>query len=978
MIDRFDLRNVGAAGLFPLGVLFGLNAVDELYQSAFNVLLPDIRDAFGLSNTTAVLVSVLAIPAAILVSLPMGFLGDRRRRVRLAGIGAGITAGAAVATALAASLWILVPGRIAGALGRSVTQPTHQGLLADWYPPKARAGVYSMWRVANPVGVLAGSLIAGGFAWWVDWRLSFAILTVPALVFAAMTLRLTEPRRGVQERVAAGADAEQADLEEEPASWQESWRAVTGVATMRRVNQAVPWLLGGMIGINILLPLFYEEVFGVGAAGRGFLMGSQEPFTIVGIVVGVPFARRLLVHDPARMLYLFAVVATVTALGFVVIAAAPSIWVAAGAAAVSALVRAMLLPGLAAVFSLVLPPRVRSFAFAAVDVYALPGLLAAPAATIIGAEYGLRVGILVMVPVFLIGGYLVASAGLGVQADMRANQIAALARAESRRQRLAGDAKLLLCRSVEVRFGHSQVLFGVDFEVGDGEIVALVGTNGAGKTTLLNAVNGVVACSGGAIVYDGRDITHAPPQRCLSLGISYMPGGQAVFPTLTVAENLRTAAWSMDDEAPAVEDVLRRFPELRTRMSESAGNLSGGQQQMLGLAMAFLAKPRLLLIDELSLGLSPAVVAELLDAVRELNASGTTVVIVEQSINLALTVADRAVFLERGQVRFDGTTADLLDRPDVLRSVYLTAAATSDDPVPDPSLVGAGSSAPVLSVSDMSHRFGGIEAVSGVDFSVQQGGVLGVIGPNGAGKSTLFDLVSGHIRPDRGHVSLNGTDVSRWSAARRATAGLGRSFQDAHLFPAMTVSETLTVAATRHIRHGDAVSAALALPHQRIEEKELAARVHDALERFGIGHFASHFVGELSTGSRRVVELAATFVHDPAVLLLDEPTSGLAQREGEALIPLLRSVAATGCALVVIEHDIALLRDLADEFLAMDRGRVIATGPPEEVLAHPAVIDSYLGGDVATTQRSGRPQAGRAHQGQPTSEPISQEQRSQQ
>ena len=488
--DRFDLRGVGAAGVFPLGVLFGLNAVDEVYQSAFNVLLPNIRDAFGLNNTTAVLISVFSIPAAVLVSLPMGFLADRRSRVRMAGAGAGISAFASLLTAISASLWVLIPGRIAGALGRSVTQPTHQGLLADWYPASARAGVYSLWRLANPVGVLIGSLAAGLFAWWVDWRLPFVVLSVPIIVCALLATRLSEPRRGAQERRAAGADEMQTELEEDPASWQESWRAIMGVSTMRRVNQAVPWLLGGIIGINILLPLFYEEVFGVGVVGRGVLMGSQEPFTIIGIIVGVPFARRLLAEDPARMLYLFALVASVTALGFVVMAAAPNYWVAAGAAAVSALIRAMILPGLAAVFSLVLPPRVRSFAFASVDVYALPGLLAVPLATIIGAEYGLRTGILVMVPVFLTGGYLVASAGLHVKADMKANQLSALARAESRRQRLQGDAKLLLCRGVEVRFGHAQVLFGVDFEVGDGEIVALVGTNGAGKTTLLKAIAG--------------------------------------------------------------------------------------------------------------------------------------------------------------------------------------------------------------------------------------------------------------------------------------------------------------------------------------------------------------------------------------------------------------------------------------------------------------------------------------------------------
>ena len=177
---------------------------------------------------------------------------------------------------------------------------------------------------------------------------------------------------------------------------------------------------------------------------------------------------------------------------------------------------------------------------------------------------------------------------------------------------------------------------------------------------------------------DGRDITHAPPNEIAALGIVQMPGGQGVFGSLTVKENLELAGWTNRRDPAGVEaataEVLAMFPVLADRLDSPAANMSGGQQQMLALAMSFVMRPKVLLIDELSLGLAPVVVGQLLPIVRRMADDGVTVVLVEQSVNVALTVAERAYFMERGTIRFDGPTAELLERPDLLRSVFLSAA----------------------------------------------------------------------------------------------------------------------------------------------------------------------------------------------------------------------------------------------------------------------------------------------------------------
>src|SRR3954468_16139094 len=242
---------------------------------------------------------------------------------------------------------------------------------------------------------------------------------------------------------------------------------------------------------------------------------------------------------------------------------------------------------------------------------------------------------------------------------------------------------LLSCRGVDMAYGPVQILFGVDFDVAQGEVVALLGTNGAGKSTLLKGVCGLVRPKRGQVMFNGEDVTKLPADVTAHRGIALMPGGKGVFPTLSVAENLRLAAWIIRNDQKRVDaakaEVEELFPILKQRSGQMAGNLSGGEQQMLALGGALMTKPELLMIDELSLGLAPTIVAQLLEVVREIHRRGTTIVIVEQSINVALNLAERAVFMEKGQVRFEGRAAELLDRPDILRSVFIAGANASAD-----------------------------------------------------------------------------------------------------------------------------------------------------------------------------------------------------------------------------------------------------------------------------------------------------------
>jgi ABC-type branched-subunit amino acid transport system ATPase component/ABC-type branched-subunit amino acid transport system permease subunit len=528
------------------------------------------------------------------------------------------------------------------------------------------------------------------------------------------------------------------------------------------------------------------------------------------------------------------------------------------------------------------------------------------------------------------------------------------------------DDELLHLVRVEAGYGHLQILFGVSLATAPKEILALLGTNGAGKSTILKVIAGLLPARRGGVFFRGEDVTRLTPAARVSRGMVMVPA-RAVFSSLSVAENLRLAGWlaKRRGERPFLLETTAKihelFPVLGERADQKAGLLSGGEQQMLAIAQALLCRPQLLMIDELSLGLAPTVVATLLNVLRGLNAEGISVVMVEQSINVARSLAPQAVFLEKGEIRFTGPTAELANDSHLVRAVFLAPVKKQAS---GPRLTrvvaaavqanGAHSSTTVLEARGLTRSFGGVAAVNAVDLTLEDGKILGVIGANGAGKTTLFDIICGFVTPDSGRLFMDGRDITGLSPAKRFRLGLGRTFQDLVLVPSLTVSEVLSVALERHIRVRDPLAAVAGLGASLQSEAEIRAKVEAAISAFHLERFANSFVSELSTGTRRIVELAAASVHRPRVLVLDEPSSGLAQREAEALIPILLDLRADlGATVAIIEHDIPMIRALSDEVLCMHLGKVLARGPAAEVMADPAVIASYLGTDEVAIERSG-------------------------
>ena len=259
----------------------------------------------------------------------------------------------------------------------------------------------------------------------------------------------------------------------------------------------------------------------------------------------------------------------------------------------------------------------------------------------------------------------------------------------------------------------------------------------------------------------------------------------------------------------------------------------------------------------------------------------------------------------------------------------------------------------LLVASDLRVAYGGVVALDGVTLSVEPGEVLGLIGPNGAGKTTLFECLAGFTKPARGSITFDGRDITGASSEARARLGLIRSFQDARLFDSLTVFQTLLAAQERALPTS-AWRELLGLPGRARIERAKARRAEELIDAMGLGAYADKLVSELSTGTRRITELACVLALEPALLLLDEPSSGIAQREVEALGDVLRRIRAiTGCTMVVIEHDMPLIMGLADRIVALASGRHLAEGTPDEIRQDPEVIASYLGTTTVAIDRSG-------------------------
>ena len=232
---------------------------------------------------------------------------------------------------------------------------------------------------------------------------------------------------------------------------------------------------------------------------------------------------------------------------------------------------------------------------------------------------------------------------------------------------------MLEVRDLQVYYGMIHAIKGISFDVNQGEVIALIGANGAGKTTTLHTITGLLAPKSGSVLFEGKDITKVPAHKIVSMGMAHVPEGRRVFAELSVYENLKMGAYTRKDKKEIEEslaNVYKRFPRLEERKNQMAGTLSGGEQQMLAMGRALMANPRILLLDEPSMGLSPLLVQEIFDIIQNVHKEGMTILLVEQNAQMALSVADRAYVLETGRVVMEGTGAELLTNERV-RSAYL-------------------------------------------------------------------------------------------------------------------------------------------------------------------------------------------------------------------------------------------------------------------------------------------------------------------
>ena len=957
-LSAFSLRGFGAPVL-PLVVLALTGTLAQYDDHALGVVAPDIRAEFGVSvGFIAALASTMQI-LSLALALPFGYLADRLPRVWILRIGLLIANAMSLGQGLAPSVARLASARVVGGVATAAILPVNLPLLTDYYAPQYRVRAFAFLYAIGQAGFIAAPLTAGLLAEAYDWRVALVSTSILALVLTLLTFLLREPARGAQERISLGADEATALREPPPLGFAEAFRTIAKITSMRRLWYAAPFTAISSLGTLIIMPYYYSEVFAVGPAGIGAITAAGGLFGLIGMLLLAPYGDRLLAARPARLMSITAAATVFQALLYAGLAVSPSLPVALAFGVPLGGLSALLAPAFLSLISMLVPARVRGIGLQTMAPWQIPGLLALPLLLgIAGAVFGMKAGVLIFVPVLLIAAMVVAAVVPYVDEDIANARAATMAEAEVDRLRREGGTKMLLCRDVVVHYDAVQVLFGVDFDVEQGEFVALLGTNGAGKSTLLKAIAGIHEASSGAIFLDGEDITHRPPHENAALGVVMMPGGRAIFGDLTVEENLNAALWLRREGEgvrpdQALAEVLQRFPALQQKLGQPAGTLSGGEQQMVALSQAFLMRPRLLMIDELSLGLAPAIVNQLLETLREIHRNGTTVVIVEQSLNVAITVADRVVFMEKGQVRFSGSTEELVARPDLIRSVFIGSGTGGGAlAAPRRSRVGM-ENLPVLTAEGITVGFGGVRAIDGAGLSVTRGEVVGIIGPNGAGKTTLFDAISGFVPLIDGSVRIDEVDVTELPAHERAALGLARSFQNATLFPTLSVRENVAVFMERRANRNPLL-AALWAPAVRTAEAKMARQIDDLLELLGLEGAAEKFVGELSTGMRRVVDVACVLAARPSVLLLDEPSSGLAQAETEALAPLLsRIVRETGCGMIVIEHDMPLISAVSDRLIAMHLGRVVATGRPGEVLADPLVREAYLSATEDVINRSG-------------------------
>jgi len=678
---------------YPL-IALGLLSTSDTFQSyAFTVLTPEISRTLGISVVAVATARSLQGLAVAVAPLPIASLTQNRARRALLCIATGviwslITLFTGFVISLAGLVAILA---LDGLTTGSVTA-LHAPLILDSYPPGARVRSLSVYNAFGTFGNVASPLLVGllsgllGFT----WRGVFIALGVLSIGMALASLGLRDPGFGrwdTQEVRASvhRAHGENDALADEDVSlgfW-EICRRMLLIPTNRRVFAG--FTVFGMLTVPLgtFISFFLDQRWNMGPGARGLFFAFYAGCGVMALLIYGGRGEKQFRASPGRVLrasgWLVAGAVIFVALGGVMPAFVPMLACFGVSGALAVVVAPLLSISLLSIIPAHMRPHAQSLAAIFGAIGSLVGSLLLGG---VQSQYGLGGAMVAVAIPGVLGALIIASAGGLIQADLDRMIEEVIEDEEIRwiRSR-GGHLPMLAVRGIDFSYGQLQVLFDVSFNVDDGEMVALLGVNGAGKSTLLKVISGVGLPSRGSVRYRGQDITYLDAERRVTLGITQIPGGRAVFGPMTVIENLRSFGYTLSGGRTAVDRAidtsLELFPRLADRRNSLAATLSGGEQQMLGLAKAFMLRPRLLLIDELSLGLAPIIVGQLLDMVRRINADGTAVVLVEQSVSIALNLVQHAYFMEKGEMRFDGASADLLGRDDLLRAVFLGGPSTA-------------------------------------------------------------------------------------------------------------------------------------------------------------------------------------------------------------------------------------------------------------------------------------------------------------
>jgi ABC-type branched-subunit amino acid transport system ATPase component/sugar phosphate permease len=687
-----EVLKTHGVGLYPLYALGVLSIVDTFQGFAFRILAPEVSATLGISKSAIAGVLSLNLLAAALGPLPVVALSAQRARRAFLIVATGlawslVAVSTGYVTAVAGLMLVLV---LDGATTASVAV-LHAPVLLDSYPPEGRVRALSYYVAAGQFGNVLAPLLVALFAaaLALTWRGTFVALGAISLAATLTTIRLRDPgfgrwdteqvRATVREQDPGRARLAEAGLEESDVTlgFFEIFRRLTLIPTVRRLL-AVEIAFGVfLIPYQTFLAFFLDERWNLGPGARGVFSAALAIVAIAALAVFGKRGEAMFRKDPSRVVNLAAVQIAVAVVFICFAGLAPNFVLVVACFGIASALLAILAPALGIAILSVIPSRMRPHASALLGIaLAVGGLGGAILLGSVDSQYGIVGSMVALLIPGVVGALILRSAAPLVPLDLD-RMIDETIEDEEIRQLTASGNRLpmLSCRGIDFSYGQIQVLFGVDFTVEDGELVALLGTNGAGKSTLLKVVSGIGLPSAGSVRYRGAEITYLDAERRLRLGITQIPGGRAVFGPMDVVENLRVFGYSMGRKRSTVDAAIEQsfavFPRLAERKNQKASTLSGGEQQMLGLAKALMLKPKLLLVDELSLGLAPVIVGQLLDMVREINKQGTAVVLVEQSVNIALNLVEHAYFMEKGEIRFDGKARDLLKRDDLLRAVFL-------------------------------------------------------------------------------------------------------------------------------------------------------------------------------------------------------------------------------------------------------------------------------------------------------------------